>query len=29
VKESEDLMLRMTESLSKGEYDCSICTDAV
>lgn len=29
IKESEDLMLRMTESLSKGEYDCSICTDAV
>ena len=29
IKESEDLMLRMTEALSKGEYDCSICTDSV
>jgi transcriptional repressor NF-X1 len=29
IKESEDLMLRMTEALSKGEYDCSICTDLV
>lgn len=29
VKESEDLMLRMTEALSKGDYDCSICTDSV
>jgi hypothetical protein len=28
-KESEDLMLRMTESLTKGDYDCSICTDSV
>lgn len=29
IKESEDLMLRMTEALTKGEYDCSICTDSV
>lgn len=29
IKESEDLMLRMTEALSKNEYDCSICTDSV
>jgi hypothetical protein len=29
IKESEDLMLRMTEALSKMEYDCSICTDSV
>lgn len=29
IKESEDLMVRMTEALSKGEYDCSICTDSV
>lgn len=29
IKESEDLMLRMTEALAKGEYDCSICTDSV
>jgi hypothetical protein len=29
IKESEDLMLRMTETLTKGEYDCSICTDSV
>ena|SRR5947207_1637840 len=29
IKESEDLLLRMTEALSKGEYDCSICTDSV
>jgi transcriptional repressor NF-X1 len=29
IKESEDLMSRMTESLTKGEYDCSICTDSV
>jgi hypothetical protein len=29
LKESEDLMLRMTDALSKGEYDCSICTDSV
>jgi hypothetical protein len=29
IKESEDLMLRMTDALIKGEYDCSICTDKV
>lgn len=29
IKESEDLMWRMTEALTKGEYDCSICTDSV
>jgi hypothetical protein len=29
IKESEDLTLRMTEALSKNEYDCSICTDSV
>lgn len=29
IKESEDLMLRMTEALTKAEYDCSICTDSV
>jgi len=29
TQESEDLTLRMTESLSKNEYDCSICTDLV
>jgi len=29
IKESEDLMLRMTEALTKNEYDCSICTDTV
>jgi hypothetical protein len=28
-KESDDLMQRMTDSLSRGEYDCSICTDKV
>jgi hypothetical protein len=29
IKESEDLMLRMTEAVSKNEYDCSIRTDLV
>jgi len=29
LKESEDLMQRMTEALIKGDYDCSICTDIV
>lgn len=29
LKESEDLMVRMTEALNKGDYDCSICTDRV
>ena len=29
TKESEDLMLRMMDALTKGEYDCSICTDTV
>jgi len=29
IKESDDLMLRMTDALIKGEYDCSICTDKV
>jgi hypothetical protein len=29
IKESEDLMLRMTEALTKCDYDCSICTDSV
>lgn len=29
VKESDDLMLRLTEALANGEYDCSICTDTV
>jgi len=29
LKESEDLMLRMTAALNKGDYDCSICTDRV
>jgi hypothetical protein len=29
LKESENLMLRMTDALNKGDYDCSICTDRV
>ena len=29
IKESDDLILRLTDALIKDEYDCSICTDKV